>query len=163
MQIFAGFENQIIYVIPSACVLGLATLLCFVVRLFYGVPSYNPELFYLPLRQNTSRYHSQCATYFPLNNFYRNYKNIFKLPTSITTATSTVFEYNAGAIELARCPKMRPRMKHIAVKYHHFCDHVKQGNIVIQPISTNDQNADLFTKPHPEGKLLRLRQFMIEW
>ena len=31
-----------------------------------------------------------------------------------------VFEDNVGAIELARLPKLRPRMKHIAIQWHHF-------------------------------------------
>jgi hypothetical protein len=36
-----------------------------------------------------------------------------------------VFEDNAGALELARLPKLRPRTKHIHVcYYHHFCKHV---------------------------------------
>jgi hypothetical protein len=35
-----------------------------------------------------------------------------------------VFEDNAGALELARLPKLRPRTKHISVCYHHFREHV---------------------------------------
>jgi hypothetical protein len=31
-----------------------------------------------------------------------------------------VFEDNAGAIEIANVPKMRPRTKHLNIKYHHF-------------------------------------------
>jgi hypothetical protein len=37
---------------------------------------------------------------------------------------STVFEDNNGALSLALSPKMTPRTKHIAVKYHHFCTSV---------------------------------------
>ena len=36
----------------------------------------------------------------------------------------TVFEDNMGALELAIAPKMRPRTRHIAVKYHHFREHL---------------------------------------
>jgi hypothetical protein len=31
-----------------------------------------------------------------------------------------VFEVNSGALEIAKAPKIRPRTKHINVKYHHF-------------------------------------------
>jgi len=100
----------------------------------------------------------------PTQQLLKELQEIFQLPKSKSpTATSTIFEDNAGALELARCPKMRPRTKHIGVKYHHFRDHVKNGNVNIQAISTSDQIADIFTKPLPEGKCLRLRKFMIGW
>ena len=37
-----------------------------------------------------------------------------------------VFEDNAGAIEIANVPKMRPRTKHLNIKYHHFREEVKK-------------------------------------
>ena len=37
---------------------------------------------------------------------------------------STVFEDNNGALGLAKAPKLTPRTKHIAVKYHWFKDHI---------------------------------------
>jgi hypothetical protein len=40
-----------------------------------------------------------------------------------------VFEDNAGALELARLPKLCPRTKHINVCYHHFPEHVRKGLI----------------------------------
>jgi hypothetical protein len=57
-----------------------------------------------------------------------------------------VFEDNAGALELAGLPKLRPRTKHINVCYHHFHKHVHKGLIKIFPIDTNDQIADALTK-----------------
>jgi hypothetical protein len=35
-----------------------------------------------------------------------------------------VFEDNAGAIEITTVPKMRPRTKHLNIKYHHFREEV---------------------------------------
>ena len=58
-----------------------------------------------------------------------------------------IFEDNSGAIELVKVPKIRPRTKHINVKYHHFRDKVKQGLISIHPIKSKDQMADLLTHP----------------
>jgi hypothetical protein len=48
---------------------------------------------------------------------------------------------------LARLPKLCPRTKHINACYHHFCEHVRIGLIKILPVSTDDQTADILTKP----------------
>ena len=40
-----------------------------------------------------------------------------------------VFKDNNGAIELAKSPKICTRTKHIALKYHHFREHVRKGLI----------------------------------
>ena len=41
---------------------------------------------------------------------------------------------------------MRPRTKHIGLKYHHFRKHVLDKTISIEYIDTKDQIADIFTK-----------------
>jgi hypothetical protein len=53
---------------------------------------------------------------------------------------------------MANNPKFSPQTKHIAIKYHHFCKHVitqlnPYGFIQIDYCSTDNQIADLFTKP----------------
>eukprot|EP00980_Cylindrotheca_fusiformis_P027675 scaffold22031_cov73-Cylindrotheca_fusiformis.AAC.1 len=64
----------------------------------------------------------------------------------------TAFEDNSGALEMARSPKIRPRTKHINLKYHHFREHIAQdgedatGKIHVRAIDTRDQLADVFTK-----------------
>ena len=57
-----------------------------------------------------------------------------------------VFEDNNGSIELSKAPKIRLHTKHIALKYHHFREHVRKGLIKINPIDTLEQVADIFTK-----------------
>jgi hypothetical protein len=47
-----------------------------------------------------------------------------------------VFEDNAGVIEIANVPKMRPRTKHLNIKYHHFREEVKRGTISIYHVVT---------------------------
>jgi len=73
------------------------------------------------------------------------------------------FEDNAGALELARTPKMRPRTKHINLIYHHFREHVRNGNVKIYPIATSDQIADIFTKPLAQNLFLKLRKRLLQW
>ena len=46
-----------------------------------------------------------------------------KINTPVTH--STVYEDNNRALELSREDKYRPRTKYIAIKYHHFREHVK--------------------------------------
>lgn len=79
--------------------------------------------------------------------------------------TCQVFEDNAGAIELARLPKLRPRTKQLAIQYHHFRSWTVKGldgeepRIKINYISTDLQEADIMTKPlaKPQFELLRKR------
>jgi hypothetical protein len=42
---------------------------------------------------------------------------------------------------------MRPQTRHVNQKYHHFREWVKSGLIDILPIDTEEQPADLMTKP----------------
>jgi hypothetical protein len=78
-----------------------------------------------------------------------NEMRAFDIPITKTTPTvyCKLFEDNAGAIYLAKVPKMRPRTRHIDQKYHHFREWVKSGLIDVLPIDTLDQPADLLTKP----------------
>ena len=69
-----------------------------------------------------------------------------------------VFEDNNGCIELAKCPKLRPRTKHIGIKYHHFRSKVADGTIHIAPIDTHEQQADIFTKALPRDQFKYLRK-----
>ena len=61
-------------------------------------------------------------------------------------------EDNQSCIAMPNNPKSTPMTKHNAIKYHHFWKHVKtfanpDGFIEIEYCSTEDQVADIFTKP----------------
>ena len=73
------------------------------------------------------------------------------------------FEDNSGALEMARFPKMRPRTKHINIKYHHFRSHVERGEIELYAIDTKDQLADLWTKPLPEEDFIKFTEKVFGW
>lgn len=79
---------------------------------------------------------------------------------------STVFEDNNGALSLANSPKMSPRTKHIAVKYHFFKTHInKEGKdkISIEKIDTDLQKADIFTKGLTAEKHKAIRKLLMGW
>ena len=82
---------------------------------------------------------------------------------SIPEVFCTVFKDNSGAVELSKVPKMRPRTKHINVKYHHFRQYVFDGTITIQQVISSKQLADIFTKNLPIEKILRFRLGICGW
>jgi hypothetical protein len=69
-----------------------------------------------------------------------------------------VYEDNNGALEMARLPKIQARTKHINVKYHHFRHHVARGEILVECIHSDDQRADIFTKPTAPALFLKHRK-----
>jgi hypothetical protein len=89
------------------------------------------------------------------------------LGVPITTATPTfrctVFEDNSGCVELANVPKMRPRTRHINLKYHHFREFVANKIIAIKKVDVDDQLADILTKPLADDKFAYLRQGLLGW
>jgi hypothetical protein len=74
-----------------------------------------------------------------------------------------VFEDNAACIELAKTHKMRPRTKHLAVRLHHFRDHVVLGNISIEHVPSKEQEADALTKPLARDLFQYLRKRFMGW
>ena len=86
-----------------------------------------------------------------------------KVNPELRITHSTIFKDNNGALELTRAPKYRPRTKHIAIKYHHFRDHVKNKMIRIEAIHTKEQIADIFTKPLDKQQFEYLRNKLIGW
>jgi hypothetical protein len=79
------------------------------------------------------------------------------------TIKCTAFEDNQGALILATSPRMTPRSKHIAVKYHFFRSHVDDGSIRVERVTTTDQIADIFTKGLPPEKFVYLRNKLMGW
>jgi hypothetical protein len=74
-----------------------------------------------------------------------------------------VFEDNTGANEIARLPKMRPRTKHLNVKYHHFRDQVAKERVTIHAVPTEEQVADMLTKPVPVQLLEMHCKVLMRW
>jgi hypothetical protein len=86
-----------------------------------------------------------------------------ELPTTKPTVYCKLFEDNAGAIHIAKSPKMRPRTRHINQKYHHFLEWVKSGLIDILAIDTEEQPADLLTKALSVASFVTHRKRVMGW
>ena len=87
----------------------------------------------------------------------------FHMNTSTPRIHCKVFEDNSGALEMAKTPKMRPRTKHMNLKYHHFREAVQDGLVSIYAINTLDQQADLLTKPLKVELLVKFRKLIMGW
>ena len=60
---------------------------------------------------------------------------------------------NTSAINLSKNPIQHSRTKHIDIRHHFLRDHVKNGDISLDFVDTNNQLADIFTKPLNEERL----------
>jgi hypothetical protein len=99
----------------------------------------------------------------PMRTIIQELSSICQISIASANTYSTVFEDNKGCVDLIAAPTMRPRTRHIAIKYHHFREHVRSGHIKIKWISTDDQLADIFTKPLPLQKFTTLRTKLLGW
>lgn len=66
-------------------------------------------------------------------------------------------EDNQGCIALARNPGDHPRTKHIAIRFHFIRSHVDSGLMDLQYIPTDENVADIMTKPFGRVKFIQLR------
>ena len=64
---------------------------------------------------------------------------------------------NESAIKIANNPVQHSRTKHIDIRHHFLRDHVCKGDIELKHVRTDDQLADIFTKPLEEKRFCELR------
>ena len=68
---------------------------------------------------------------------------------------------NQGAINLAKNPVNHQRSKHIDIKYHFIRSEIQKGNVRLQYVTTEDNVADIFTKPATKAKLEKFKHFIM--
>ncbi|KAL7525583.1 hypothetical protein ACHAWF_001425 [Thalassiosira exigua] len=64
---------------------------------------------------------------------------------------------------MASSNKFTPRTQRITLKYHHFKSRVKGKEILVTYCRTEEQNADLLTKPLVDELFFRLRYMFCGW
>jgi hypothetical protein len=62
-----------------------------------------------------------------------------------------------SAVKIATNHVQHKRTKHIDIRHHFLRDHVGKGDIVMEGVRTDDQLADIFTKPLDETHFCKLR------
>ena len=84
--------------------------------------------------------------------------------TTPTLEASQVYEDNAACIVLANNGnQFKARTKHISLKWHHFQDQIRNGNLRIVKVSIHFNWADVLTKPRGPKKFECLRKLIMGW
>ena len=82
---------------------------------------------------------SQCLRdVIPLIDFLKELGKTIPFLDEAPVLHCTVHEDNRGCIDLVETPKMRPRTKHIALKYHHFRNHVRNKVVSVEYVETKE-------------------------
>ena len=64
---------------------------------------------------------------------------------------------NESAVKIANNPVQHSRTKHIDIRHHFLRDHVARNDITLCGVRSEDQLADIFTKPLDESTFCWLR------
>ena len=102
----------------------------------------------------------------PLRVTYKAFLDNFKIEVDGLSTISTVFEDNQAARILATHtdpPRLTPRSKSIAVKYHWFRQFLGDDTIIVKDINTKLQKANIFTKPLTAINFQHERQMLMGW
>ena len=76
------------------------------------------------------------------------------------TNATIIYCDNTSAIAITKNPVQHRRTKHIPVKYHSIREAERNKEISLMHCSTNDQLADILTKPLPKERLQMLRNHL---
>lgn len=104
-----------------------------------------------------------CRELLPMREMFNELKQFLDILPLTPQVKCTLFEDNVGAETLAKSPKMTPRTKHIAIKYHHFRQAVNNEILMIERVDTKEQLADIFTKATTTQTFEYLRRKIMGW
>ena len=76
-----------------------------------------------------------------------------------------MFEDNSGALAIAKFPKVRPRTKHINVKYFHFVEYTTREDNPFEflKVDTLNQHADGLSKALGIDLFVKHRKWLLGW
>ena len=99
----------------------------------------------------------------PLMTMMQEIQLVIPINVSEPDFVCKVHEDNQSCIKMATGVNISPRTKHIALKYHHFRSHMKSGRVAIVYRPTEEQLADLLTKPLSNEAFFTLRYMLCGW
>ena len=80
--------------------------------------------------------------------------------TTTAPRVVTLFVDNNSAIALMKNLVFHGRSKHIDIRYHFIRECVERGQIEVKRVCTDEQKADLLTKPLAAGKFAVMRHLI---
>jgi hypothetical protein len=107
-----------------------------------------------------------CRSLFPLMRTVKGVAKVVGMSTDETTKMHVkIHEDNAGALKLAKMeyPRMTPRTKWYAVKYHWFRSQLEPNGIELVKIDTAVQKGDIMTKGFLTKRFETLRKLLSGW
>ena len=72
----------------------------------------------------------------------------------------TLYYDNLSAINISKNPIQHSRTKHIDIRHHFFRDLVEEKIVTLEHVATEEQLADIFTKPLDVKQIEKLRSKM---
>ncbi|WCJ31680.1 Retrovirus-related Pol polyprotein from transposon RE1 [Euphorbia peplus] len=76
----------------------------------------------------------------------------------VIPGTITIYCDNKSAIDLSKNPIQHSRMKHVHIRHHFLRDHVLKKDIIITHVPSEENLADMFTKPLAGMSFSNLRE-----
>ena len=105
---------------------------------------------WLSTKQRAIAVSSTEAEYYALTHalkeaiWMRIFCSLLKFPF---TTPFPLFSDNQAALSLSTSESVSARSKHIDIKHHFICLHIKEGSFSVNWIETFEMPADIFTKP----------------
>lgn len=87
-------------------------------------------------------------------------QNLLKQVVDVIPGPVEIFVDNKSAINLTKNPIINGRSKHIDMRFHFIRDCVERGDIVVKYVKTQEQRADILTKPLTTGKFEEMRMLL---
>jgi hypothetical protein len=79
-------------------------------------------------------------------------RNLFGELSFAQKLLTMIFGNNEGSIVISKNPQFHKRAKHIGTQFHSVKEQVQDGVITIESVRSQQQTADVLTKPLPRPK-----------
>ena len=87
-------------------------------------------------------------------------QNLMKQMMDVSPGPVVIYVDNKSAIDLTKNPIINGRSKHIDMRFHFIRDCVERGEVTVKYVKTQEQKADILTKPLTAAKFEEMRMLL---